>query len=563
MDEAVPAAFNALKIGIRQMDITTTSRTRGADILWAALRQAGVTRVFSLSGNHIMPVYDAAYGQGIDIIHVRHEAAAVHMADAWARLTGECGVALVTGGQGHTNAVAGLPTAMAGEVPLLLLSGHAPIKELGLGAFQETPQVESAAPLVKSARMARDPQTLGLDVLRAIALAREGRPGPVHLSLPTDVLEAEVVPAAALPQAAPRAMPLAPEAARSLAAMLQAAERPLLCAGPALNSPEGMLALAALEAKTGLPVLLMESPRGLRDPSLRAATPLFAEADLIILLGKALDFTLGFGRTPPFSPAARWAVLEPDAAILARAAQGLGERLAFSAITAPLAGAQALAGMASTGHAAWAAQLRAALDFLPAEWDALAGAPEGPIHPVTLGHALRPWLRDGDVLVADGGEIGQWLQAMLRAPAGGARLVNGVAGAIGAGLPFAIAASAARPGQRVLAVMGDGTFGFHMAEFDTAVRHGLPFVAVVGNDSCWNAEHQIQLRDYGTARAHGCELANATRYDLVAVALGGHGEFVEAAAELAPALERAFASGKPACVNVMIKGLPAPVIRAA
>ena len=172
------------------MDMNTTTRTRGADILWAALRQAGVTRVFSLSGNHIMPVYDAAYGDiaqgGITIIHVRHEAAAVHMADAWARLTGECGVALVTGGQGHTNAVAGLPTALAGEVPLLLLSGHAPIKELGLGAFQETPQVETAAPLVKSARMARHPQTLGLDVLRAIAHAREGRPGPVHRTLPTD-----------------------------------------------------------------------------------------------------------------------------------------------------------------------------------------------------------------------------------------------------------------------------------------------------------------------------------------------------------------------------------------
>jgi acetolactate synthase-1/2/3 large subunit len=446
-------------------------------------------------------------------------------------------------------------------VPLLLLSGHAPIKELGLGAFQETPQVETAAPLVKSARMARHPQTLGLDVLRAIALAREGRPGPVHLSLPTDVLEAEV----ALPgphHAEPRALPLAMESAAHLAAMLARAERPLLCAGPALNSPEGRLTIAELEAATGLPVLLMESPRGLRDPSLRAATPLFAEADLVVLLGKALDFTLGFGRTPPFAATARWAVLEPDAAILARAAHGLDGRLAFSAICAPLAGATALAAIATYGHAEWATRLRAALDFLPPAWDALAGAPAGAIHPVTLGHALRPWLRDGDILVADGGEIGQWLQAMLRAPAGGARLVNGVAGAIGAALPFAIAASAARPGQRVLAVMGDGTFGFHMAEFDTAVRHGLPFVAVVGNDACWNAEHQIQLRDYGAARAHGCELASATRYDLVAAALGGHGEFVREAIELAPALERAFASGRPGCVNVVIKGLAAPVIRA-
>ncbi|MBC7431257.1 MAG: thiamine pyrophosphate-binding protein, partial [Rubritepida sp.] len=206
------------------MDINPShAALRGADILWGALRQAGVTRVFSLSGNHIMPVYDAAFGRGIEIVHVRHEAAAVHMADAWARLTGECGVALVTGGQGHTNAVAGLPTALAGEVPLLLLSGHAPLKELGLGAFQETPQVETAAPLVKAARLIRHTATLGLEVLRAVALAREGRPGPVHLSLPPDVREASVPPPP-LQEVAPRAMPLGAETAAAIDAMLGAAQ---------------------------------------------------------------------------------------------------------------------------------------------------------------------------------------------------------------------------------------------------------------------------------------------------------------------------------------------------
>ena len=126
-----------------------------------------------------------------------------------------------------------------------------------------------------------------------------------------------------------------------------------------------------------------------------------------------------------------------------------------------------------------------------------------------------------------------------------------------------MAARRAKPDSTVLAVLGDGTFGFHMAEFDTAFRHNLPFVAVVGNDSCWNAEHQIQLREYGAQRAHGCGLAPATRYDLVAAALGGHGEFVQDAAELPAALERAFASGKPACVNVLIEGQAAPVVRRA
>jgi acetolactate synthase-1/2/3 large subunit len=235
----------------------------------------------------------------------------------------------------------------------------------------------------------------------------------------------------------------------------------------------------------------------------------------------------------------------------------LGSRLALTARAAPLAAAQALAAEARPVAAEWARELRLAMAHRPAAWAALAGRP-GPIQPATLGAALQPFLEGNSVLVADGGEIGQWMQAMLKAPE---RVTNGVAGAIGAGIPFAIAASAARPGQRVLAVMGDGSAGFHLMEFDTAVRHGLPFVAVIGNDARWNAEYQIQVRDYGGNRAHGCELAPATRYDLVVQALGGHGEYVTIGEELVPALERAFASNKPACVNVLIEGQAAPSLR--
>ncbi len=543
------------------MDTHSATHSRGADLVWAALKAAGASRVFSLSGNHIMEVFDAAFEDAtsgrLPIIHVRHEAATVHMADAWARLTGEVGVALVTGGQGHTNAVAGLPTALAGEVPVLLLSGHAPTHELGLGAFQETPQVETAAPLCKAAWMVRRVEDIPADIARAIGIAREGRPGPVHLSLPTDVLEARGHAPIVAP--APRALPLAPEAADTLTALLARAERPLLCASGALNTPAGRAALAALEAAAGLPVLVMESPRGLRDPTLRAAGQCFAQADLVVLLGKQLDFTLGFGRCPPFSPAARWALCEPDARILDRAATLLGERLAFTAQAAPMPAVQALAARAKPVPAAWAARLRAHADFLPPEWDALP--PAAPVHPAQMGAAVRAALGPGDVVISDGGEIGQWMLAMLRAPQGGDRVSNGVAGAIGSSIPFAIAASAARPGRRVIACMGDGTFGFHMAEFETAVRHRLPFVAVVGNDGNWNAEHQIQVRDYGANRTHGCMMLPGTRYDLVVAALGGHGEFVERSEDLGPALARALASGRPACVNVVIQGLPAPSLR--
>ncbi|MBX9593678.1 MAG: acetolactate synthase 3 large subunit, partial [Roseomonas sp.] len=168
---------------------------RGADILVKGLLAAGVGRIFSLSGNHIMPVYDALVGSGIEIVHTRHEAAAVHMADAWARLTGQVGVALVTGGQGHANAAAALCTAWQGEVPVLLLSGHAPLNQIGLGAFQELDQVAMAAPAAKAAWASQTPGGMAADVAKAVSIALSGRPGPVHLSLPTDVLEGEAADA--------------------------------------------------------------------------------------------------------------------------------------------------------------------------------------------------------------------------------------------------------------------------------------------------------------------------------------------------------------------------------
>lgn len=537
---------------------------RGADLLVHSLKAAGVSRIFSLSGNHIMEVYDALVGSGIALVHTRHEAAAVHMADAYARLTGQVGVALVTGGQGHANAVAALPTALAGEVPVLLLSGHAPLAELGNGAFQELPQAAMAAPVCKAAWTAQSAPGVGAEVARAISVALSGRPGPVHLSLPTDVLEGEAGEGAPPPASAfaPAAMPLAPATAALVAEAVAGAARPLVLAAPSLCTPAGMAALAALEAACGLPAIPMNSPRGLADPSLGAFTELLPEADLVVLLGKPLDFTTRFGRP---AAGARFVLVEPEAGLLGRAQRLLGERLLLGAIAAPLDAARALSAAMRRipAQEGWAAKVRETVAWRPAAWAALAGASAGPIHPATLCHAISDALaaqgekQGGATFVCDGGEVGQWGQSIVRAPR---RVTNGVAGAIGVGLPFAIGARAATPAP-TLALMGDGSFGFHMAELDTAARHGLPFVCVVGNDSRWNAEHQIQLRDYGANRAHGCELAPGTRYDQVAAALGGHGELVERAEQLAPALARAFAANRPAVVNVLIEGQPAPSLK--
>lgn len=509
---------------------------RGADLVARALALGGVRRVFTLSGNHIMPVFDAALDAGLELLHVRHEAATVHMADAWGRLTGEPGIALVTGGPGHANAVSALYTALAAESPLVLLSGHAPLEELGKGAFQEMAQAEMAAPAAKASWTVRSAASLAEDIARAMRMARTGRPGPVHLSLPSDLLEGKAdaplpAPADYLPEA------VAPDArARAIDAALDhlvAGKAPLLIAGPAMANAQGRRVLAQLEEASGVPCIVMESPRGVNDPSLGLLPEVLAKADAVVLAGKRRDFTLKFGQA--FGSGAR--VLDADPVT--------GDWLAHAARK----------GWRKGG---WRDEARAALAWRPSEWKTLASPAGGPLHPVEVGRAVQKLLDAGpSVLVSDGGEFGQWAQATLNAPH---RVINGVAGSIGSALPFAAAAKLAVPEATVVAMLGDGTFGFHSSEFDTAVRGDIAFVAVVGNDSAWNAEHQIQLRTYGAARAHGCLLL-PTRYDRVAAAFGAHGEHVATPEELAPALERAALAGRAACVDVSLARLPAPTYR--
>jgi acetolactate synthase-1/2/3 large subunit len=501
---------------------------RGADVIAQGLARAGTRYVFALSGNHVMPIFDAALDAKLPLLHVRHEAACVHMADAWGRLTGEVGVALVTGGPGHANAVSALYTALAAESPVLLLSGHAPTSELGKGAFQEMAQAEMAAPACKAAWTVRSSASLGEDLARAMRVARSGRPGPVHLSLPSDLLEADVdaaLPAKELFQPGPARPAITQEALDAL----RKARKPLVIGSPAFGTSRGRDELRRFEEASGVPAIVMESPRGVNDPSQGLLAEVLAAADVVVLAGKKRDFTLKFGAA--FASGCQ--VIEVD--------------------VAPLG-----AGGGPWPKSGWREEVRAALAFRPVAWKTLASQPGAPAHPVEIGRAVQKLLDVPDaVLVADGGEFGQWSQATLAAPH---RVINGVAGSIGAALPFAAAAKLARPGSNVVAMLGDGTFGFHASELDTAVRCGLAYVAVVGNDHCWNAEYQIQLRSYGAPRAHGLDLL-PTRYDEVARAFGAHGEHVTQAADLPAALARAVAAGRAACINVPIERLAAPVFR--
>ncbi len=542
-----------------------TDMIRGADIVARTLDAAGATVVFTLSGNHIMSLFDAAIGTRLDLVHVRQEAAAVHMADAWGRLTGRPGVAMVTGGPGHANAVPALYTALAQDSPVVLISGCHATWETGRGGFQELDQAALAAPVCKASWTAASVAGLGQDIARAFRIAAAGRPGPVHVSLPSDLLDAEIAADAVdWPAAADFVAPaigLAEAAAAAVLGLIAGARRPLLIGGPQLATRPGRALLARIEAALHVPGLVMESPRTINDATWGALADVLRQADLVVLLGKKLDFTLKFGAA--LAEDCRVVALSPDAETVARAGHELGARLAFGCVAdthpAGVALLEQAAGRA-IGSEAWCATANRLMHARPASWAGLKSVTPGKLHGLEVALGLKPFV-DADpdaILICDGGEYAQWAQSVIRCPR---RLVNGVAGAIGVSLPFAVAARFVEPRAPVFAVLGDGTFGFHMAEFETAVRRGTAFVAVVGTDARWNAEHNIQLREYGAQRAHGCDLME-TRYDLVVSALGGHGELVERVEDLAPAIERALASGKPACVNVMIESQAAPTVRA-
>ena len=542
-----------------------TGTYRGADAVANALVRAGVKRIFTLSGNHILPLFDALRDVGIELIHTRHEAAAVHMADGWARLTGEPGVAAVTAGPGHGNAVSALFTAQMSESPVVLLSGQTQTSQRGCGGFQEMRQAEMAAPVTKLAWTSVGPNALGHDIARALSLAATGRPGPVQLNLPVDALDGasspDTVPGADAFRGHP--MRLDEGSAQTMFDRLIRAARPVVLTGPACLTQVGHARMRTLEEAAGVPVVGIDSPRGTKGPSLGSVGDLLGQADCVLLIGKRVDYTLGFAKAPGFAATCEFMQVDADDAEVERARRTLGSRLTASASADAFSALACFASAAAThrpAHAAWLADVRAALAYRPAAWRSAASKKPGLLHPAQVCLPLQAILdtHPDSVVVLDGGEFGQWAQGCLTAPN---RVINGPAGAIGAMLPMALGARMAKPDVPIIVLMGDGAFGFHVSEFDTALRYRLPLITVVGNDARWNAEYQLQVKNYGRDRTFGCDLL-PTRYDLVAAGFGAHGEHVDTPEALMPAVLRAKRSGLPSCLNVAIEGVPAPIITA-
>jgi acetolactate synthase-1/2/3 large subunit len=533
----------------------------GGKILARALKQAGVECVFTLSGGHIMPLYDGCIDEGIRIIDVRHEQAAVHAADAWARCRpGSIGVAAITAGPGVTDGVTGIANAWRANSPILVIGGQGPFDNLRRGSLQEMDHIGVVKPITKWADACYQTHRIGEYVELGIRHAVSGTPGPAFLEIPMDVfmgaVEWEQAPVPPIRTQAPRISPDRAEVQRALE-ILRQARRPMLMAGTSVKWSQASPELNAFLEATHIPAYANGMGRGTIPPTSpeflnRSRRHALQEIDCIVLAGTLLDFRMRFGQTIPAD--AKIIQLDMDATLIGQ------NRPADVGLVGNLACAfeMLLEQMKATGtqldFSTWRDQLREVEEDEEKKVEASLSSDEVPINELRMCREVRDWLAtlDDPIVVGDGGDIVATAAKVIPVPREGAWMDPGPLGTLGVGMPFALAAQAAHPDRRVVIVYGDGSFGLNGFEYDTAVRFGLPIIGVLGNDAAWGQMMRPQGNIYGWDRLVATEL-HRTRYDKVVEALGGHGEHCDQPDEIRPALERAAASGKPALVNVNIR----------
>ncbi|MCP3909606.1 MAG: acetolactate synthase [Actinomycetia bacterium] len=529
----------------------------GGRLVAQALKAAGVDCIFTLSGGHVMGIYDGCLDEGIQVVDVRHEQAAVHAADAWARLhPGRVGVAVLTAGPGVTDGVTGVANAWRANSPIVVFGGQGPFNDLRRGSLQEMDHVGVMRPITKWADACYATDRIPEYVELAVRNALSGIPGPSFLEIPMDVLHGSVDEAPPPPRFRDYRVAAPAPAARvaEAAAMLRAADRPMVMAGTSLKWSEGGPALRRFVEATGIPCFTNGMGRGqlpMDHPQFfnRSRRDALQQADVVVLAGAPLDFRMKFGRSIPTG--SRIIQLDLDETLIGQ------NRAADVGLVGNLGATldDLLAALEADGvpdYSAHGAQLRALEVEAEAALAAQLDSAEVPIDPLRLCHEIAEFVTDDMIVIGDGGDIVAQASKVLRVPPDGAWMDPGPLGTLGVGMPFALAAQLAHPHQRVLIIYGDGSFGLNGFEFDTAVRFGLPIVGVVGNDAAWGQMMRPQAMVYGQERLVATEL-NFTRYDKVVEAMGGHGEHVTEPDEIRPALDRALASGCPALVNVEIR----------
>lgn len=549
------------------------ARIDGGEMLVRVLEQEGIREIFTLHGGHLDAIYQAALDHRIRLIDTRHEQAAGHAADGWARTTGRPGVAMVTAGPGVTDVVTAIANAYLDCVPTLFVGGAAPLADAETLPLQGgIDQLAMVRPITKWAHRITHPHRIPDLVAQALRIATTGRPGPVFLEIPIDVLFSRVEEDRPLfpKKIRPETSPAPPAAAIERAIeWLGTAERPAILAGGGAWFSGSGDELRRFAERAGIPVFANAKARGLLPDDHSLAGRGFANLsvvrrmsgsapDLVLLLGARLGLFTG-GRSGQLIPSTA-RVIQVD---LEGEEIGRNRDIDLGIVAdcrEALRSLEAAAGEQTwPDRSGWQEAVRKARDLHRTLFAEALAKDSPPIHPYRLAHAVASSVEPEAIFVADGGETASWLDMVAEVRGGGHWMSHGYLGCLGTGMPFAIAARLAHPDRQVVCMVGDGSVGLNFAEFDTMARHRLPIVTVINNDSQWGMSRHGQELIYGKERTVVTELG-ATRYDLAAAGFGCHAEHVESPNDLVPALRRALDSGRPACVNVMTdRGVIAPV----
>jgi acetolactate synthase-1/2/3 large subunit len=523
----------------------------GGRLIARRLKAHGVSKLFTLSGGHLFSIYDGCREEGIEIVDVRHEQTAAFAAEGWAKVTREPGVCALTAGPGVTNGMSAMASAQANHTPMLVLGGRAPAMRWGQGSLQEIDHVPFVRPLCKLATTAQSTAEIPGLVDEALASAVAPHGGPTFLDFPLD----HVFMSAPEPESPPRhegqgAKGAGVEEIERVARLLREAERPVVMAGTDLYWGHGEQALLELAETLRIPVFLNGLARGCvpADHELffsRTRSQALKGADVALVIGVPMDFRLGFGGS--FGDDTAIVVIdvaEPQRRHPREPAAELYGELSFT-----LGDLRTAVGGKALGSERWVVGLRAAeTERREAERGELEDD-RAPLHPMRLYAELGKVLDRDAIVIGDGGDFVSYAGRVIDSYEPGCWLDPGPFGCLGTGPGYALAAKLAHPERQVVLLLGDGAFGFSGMEFDTLARHGVNVVGVMGNNGIWALEKHPMEFLYGYSVA--ADLRPATRYDQVVEALGGHGELVERGADVAPALERAFQSGRPALVNVL------------
>lgn len=525
----------------------------GHSLLARSLEIAGVDTFFYLFGGPMSQSDLAARKGVIKIVDVRHEQAAAMMAHAYSRVTGRPGVCIAASGPAVSNLVTGIYNAYADACPVVALGGASPLSESGRGAFQELDQVSLMKPITKWAERVTQAARIPELVATAFRQATSGRPGPVYLDFPGDVLvqrveeedihypDASQFSGRSTPQADPRSVERAIE-------LLRVAKRPIVLSGSGVWWSQANDRLREFVDLAGIPFYTTPLGRGAIPEDHRYAFPAarslaFREADFILVVGTRFNFVLDFGKPPRFNSEATIVQIDIEPS-------GMGNNRAVDVALVGDAGAvleqlvtAARDGLGEPNWAAWRQALQTNNQEKLAAMASELNSDATPIHPMRLFREVGELLPREAILIAEGNETLLYSRRAIASYEPGHRLDEGPTGCIGVGVPFGVGAKAGKPDTPVVVLSGDGGFGMNGMELDTAVRNNLPLVVVINNNGGWTAASRDETRP-------GRDLG-FTRYDKIAEALGAHSEFVQTPAEIRPALERAFSCGKVACVNVI------------